>query len=132
MKRQKKEKPPSGVNHALQVISSNEQLEQGTCLYVLSFEGRFDLRLFDELMNSISLVSTCSEFVTVQLLYQLYCIQRIILLLQASHFDSEDLYHIESEPAHWRERLSELDATIFTCIKLTHIRRQSTISQSEN
>ena len=55
-----------------------------------------------------------------------------ILLLQASHFDSEDLYHIESEPAHWRERLSELDATIFTCIKLTRIRRQSTVSQSEN
>lgn len=132
VKRRKKEKTPSGVNHALQVIGNNEQLEQGTCLYVLSREGRFDLRLFDELMNSIRLVSTCSKLISVQLLYQLYIIQRIILLLQASHFDTEDLYCIESEPEHWREHLSELDTTIFTCIKVTRIRIQSTVSQSEN
>ena len=48
------------VNNALQVISNNEQLEQGTCLYVLSVKGRFDLRLFDKLMNSISWVATNS------------------------------------------------------------------------
>ena len=117
MKRLEKEKDQCIVNNALQVISNNEQLEQGTCLYVLSYEGRFDLRLFDELMNSISLVSKCNNSISVQLLYQLYSIQRMILVLQASHFDTEDLYCIESEFEHWRERLSELDTTIFTCIR---------------
>ena len=105
------------VNNALQVISNNEQLEQGTCLYVLSIEGRFDLRLFDELMNSVSLVSKYNNSISVQLLYQLYSIQRMILVLKASHFDPEDLYCIESEPEHWIDRLSELDTTIFTCIR---------------
>ena len=113
----KKEEDHCIVNNALQVISNNEQLEQGTCLYVLSVEGRFDLRLFDELMNSISLVSKYNNSTSAQLLYQLYSIQRIILVLQASHFNTEDLYCIESESEHWRERLSELDATIFTYIR---------------
>ncbi len=117
MKRLEKEKDQCAVLNALQVISNNEQLEQGTCLYVLSIEGRFDLRLFDELMNSISLVSTYNKPIGVQLLYQLYSIQRMILVLRASHFDTEDLYCIESESEHWRERLSELDTTIFTCIR---------------
>ena len=117
MKRLEKEKDQCIVNNALQVISNNEQLEQGTCLYVLSFEGRFDLRLFDELMNSISVVSKNNNSISVQLLYQLYSIQRMILVLRASHFDTEDLYCIESESEHWRERLSELDTTIFTYIK---------------
>ena len=117
MKRLEKEKGHCIVNNALRVISNNEQLEQGFCLYVLSIEGRFDLRLFDELMNSISLVSTYNNSISVQLLYQLYSIQRMILVLRASHFDTEDLYCIESETEHWRERLSELDTTIFTCIR---------------
>ena len=117
MKRLEKEKGHCIVNNALRVISNNEQLEQGACLYVLSIEGRFDLRLFDELMNSISLVSTYNNSISVQLLYQLYSIQRMILVLRASHFDTEDLYCIESETEHWRERLSELDTTIFTCIR---------------
>ncbi len=117
MKRLEKEKDQCAVLNALQVISNNEQLEQGTCLYVLSIEGRFDLRLFDELMNSISLVSTYNKPIGVQLLYQLYSIQRMILVLRASHFDTEDLYCIESEPEHWIDRLSELDTTIFACIR---------------
>lgn len=116
MKRLEKEKDQWIVNNALQVISNNEQLEQGTCLYVLSIEGRFDLRLFDELMNSISLVSKYNNSISVQLLYQLYSIQRMILVLKASHFNPEDLYCIESEPEHWIDRLSELDTTIFACI----------------
>ena len=103
MKSLEKEKDQCIVNNALQVISNNEQLEQGTCLYVLSIEGRFDLRLFDELMNSISLVSKYNNSISVQLLYQLYSIQRMILVLQASHFDTEDLYCIESESEHWRD-----------------------------
>ena len=111
------------VNNALQVISNNEQLEQGTCLYVLSVEGRFDLRLFDKLMNSISWVATNNKPISAALLYQLYSIQRIILVLRASHFDTEDLYCIESEDEHWREHLSELDSTIFTCIKDTMNKR---------
>ena len=111
------------VNNALQVISNNEQLEQGTCLYVLSVEGRFDLRLFDKLMNSISWVATNNKPISAALLYQLYSIQRIILGLRASHFDTEDLYYIESEDEHWREHLSELDSTIFTCIKDTMKKR---------
>lgn len=117
MKRQKKEEDHCIVNNALQVISSNEQLEQGSCLYVLGYEGRFDLRLFDELMHSISVVSTYNKPIGVQLLYQLYIIQRISLVLKASHFNPEDLYCIESEPEHWIDRLSELDTTIFACIK---------------
>ena len=117
MKRLEKEKDQCIVNNALQVISNNEQLEQGTCLYVLSIEGRFDLRLFDELMNSISLVSKYNNSISVQLLYQLYSIQRMILVLKASHFNPEDLYCIESEPEHWIDRLSELDTMIFACIK---------------
>ena len=117
MKRLEKEKDQCVVNNALQVISNNEQLEQGTWLYVLSIEGRFDLRLFDELMHSISVVSTYNKPIGVQLLYQLYIIQRISLVLKASHFNPEDLYCIESEPEHWIDRLSELDTTIFTCIK---------------
>ena len=117
MKSLEKEKDQCIVNNALQVISNNEQLEQGTCLYVLSIEGRFDLRLFDELMNSISLVSKYNNSISVQLLYQLYSIQRMILVLQASHFDPEDLYCIESEPEHWKEHLQELDDAIFACIK---------------
>ena len=117
MKRLEKEKDQWIVNNALQVISNNEQLEQGTCLYVLSIEGRFDLRLFDELMNSISLVSKYNNSISVQLLYQLYSIQRMILVLKASHFNPEDLYCIESEPEHWIDRLSELDTTILACIK---------------
>lgn len=117
MKRLEKEKDQCIVNNALQVISNNEQLEQGTCLYVLSIEGRFDLRLFDELMNSVSLVSKYNNSISVQLLYQLYSIQRMILVLKASHFNPEDLYCIESEPEHWIDRLSELDTTIFTCIR---------------
>ena len=117
MKRLEKEKDQCVVNNALQVISNNEQLEQGTWLYVLSIEGRFDLRLFDELMHSISVVSTYNKPIGVQLLYQLYIIQRISLVLKASYFNPEDLYCIESEPEHWIDRLSELDTTIFTCIK---------------
>ena len=117
MKRLEKEKDQCIVNNALQVISNNEQLEQGTCLYVLSIEGRFDLRLFDELMNSVSLVSKYNNSISVQLLYQLYSIQCMILVLKASHFNPEDLYCIESEPEHWIDRLSELDTTIFTCIR---------------
>ena len=105
------------INNAIQVISNNEQLEEGSCLYVLAYEGRFDIRLFDELMHSISVVSTYNKPIGVQLLYQLYIIQRIILVLQASHFNPEDLYCIESEPEHWRDHLSELDHKIFTCIK---------------
>ena len=117
MKRLEKEKDQCIVDNALQVISNNEQLEEGTCLYVLSYEGRFDLRLFDELMNSISLVLTYNKPIGVQLLYQLYIIQRMILVLQSSHFDTEDLYCIETESELWRECLSELDTTIFTCIR---------------
>ena len=105
------------INNAIQVISNNEQLEEGSCLYVLAYEGRFDIRLFDELMHSISVVSTYNKPIGVQLLYQLYIIQRISLVLKASHFDPEDLYCIESEPEHWRDHLSELDYKIFTCIK---------------
>lgn len=123
MKRLKIEVDQCNVNNALQVISNNEQLEQGTCLYVLSVEGRFDLRLFDKLMNSISWVATNSKPISAALLYQLYSIQRIILVLRASHFDTEDLYCIESEDEHWREHLSELDSTIFTCIKDTMKKR---------
>lgn len=117
MKKQKEEKGQCIVNNALQVISNNEQLEQGSCLYVLSYEGRFDLRLFDELMNSISLVLTYNKPIGVQLLYQLYIIQRIFLVLQSSHFDTEDLYCIETESEIWRDRLYELDTTIFYCIR---------------
>ena len=117
MKRLEKEKDQCIVDNALQVISNNEQLEEGTCLYVLSYEGRFDLRLFDELMNSISLVLTYNKPIGVQLLYQLYIIQRMILVLQSSHFDTEDLYCIETESEFWRECLSKLDTTIFTCIR---------------
>ena len=117
MKRQKEEKGQCIVNNAFQVISNNEQLEQGSCLYVLSYEGRFDLKLFDELMNSISLVLTYNKSIGVQLLYQLYSIQRMILVLQSSHFDTEDLYCIESESEHWRDRLFELDTMILTCIR---------------
>ena len=117
MKRLEKEKDQCAVLNALQVISNNEQLEQGSCLYVLSYEGHFDLRLFDELMQSISVVSTYNKPIGVQLLYQLYSIQRMILVLRASHFDTEDLYCIESESEHWRDRLSELDTTIFACIR---------------
>ena len=117
MKRLEKEKDQCAVLNALQVISDNEQLEQGSCLYMLSIEGRFDLRLFDELMNAISLVSTYSNSISVQSLYQLYSIQRMILVLKASYFNPEDLYCIESEPEHWIDRLSELDTTIFTCIR---------------
>ncbi len=117
MKRQKKEEDHCIVNNALQVIHNNEQLEQGSCLYVLAYEGRFDISLFDELMHSISLVSTNNKPIGVQLLYQLYIIQRISLVLKASHFNPEDLYCIESEPEHWIDRLSELDITILACIK---------------
>ena len=117
VKRLKKEKDQCIVNNALQVINNNEQLEEGSCLYVLAYEGRFDLRLFDELMHSISVVSTYNKPIGVQLLYQLYIIQRISLVLKASHFDPEDLYCIESEPEHWIDRLSELDITILACIK---------------
>ena len=123
MKSLKKEKDQCLVNNALQVINNNEQLEEGSCLYVLAYEGRFDLRLFDELMHSISVVSTYNKPIGVQLLYQLYIIQRIFLVLQSSHFDTEDLYCIESEDEHWREHLSELDSTIFTCIKDTMKKR---------
>ena len=84
---------------------------------MLAYEGRFDIRLFDELMHSISVVSTYNKPIGVQLLYQLYIIQRISIVLKASHFDPEDLYCIESEPEHWKEHLYELDATIFACIK---------------
>ena len=117
MKRLKKEKDQCIENNALQVISNNEQLEQGSCLYVLAYEGRFDLRLFEELIHSISVVSTYNKPIGEQLLYQLYIIQRGILVLQASHFDPEDLYCIESEPEHWKEHLQELDDAIFACIK---------------
>lgn len=131
MKRQKKEKDQCIVNNALQVISNNEQLEQGSCLYVLAYEGRFDLRLFDELMHSISVVSTYNKPIGVQLLYQLYIIQRIILVLMASHFNPEDLYCIESEPEHWIEHLHELDITILACIKGQALKGERELSPTE-
>ena len=131
MKRLKKEKDQCIENNALQVISNNEQLEQGSCLYVLAYEGRFDIRLFDELMHSISVVSTYNKPIGVQLLYQLYIIQRISIVLKASHFDPEDLYCIESEPEHWKEHLYELDATIFACIKGQALKGERELSPKE-
>ena len=131
MKRLKKEKDQCIINNALQVISNNEQLEQGSCLYVLAYEGRFDLRLFEELMHSISVVSTNNKPIGVQLLYQLYIIQRISLVLKASYFDPEDLYCIESEPEHWKEHLYELDATIFACIKGQALKGERELSPTE-
>ena len=131
MKRLKKEKDQCIVNNALQVISNNEQLEQGSCLYVLAYEGRFDLRLFEELMHSISVVSTYNKPIGVQLLYQLYIIQRISLVLMASHFNPEDLYCIESAPEHWIEHLHELDATIFAYIKGQALKGERELSPTE-
>ena len=131
MKRLKKEKDQCIVNNALQVISNNEQLEQGSCLYVLAYEGRFDLRLFEELMYSISVVSTYNKPIGVQLLYQLYIIQRISLVLMASHFNPEDLYYIESEPKHWIEYLHELDTTILACIKRQALKGERELSPTE-
>ena len=131
MKSLKKEKDQCIVNNALQVINNNEQLEEGSCLYMLAYEGRFDLRLFEELMNSISLVSTYNKPIGVQLLYQLYIIQRGILVLEASHFNPEDLYCIESEPEHWIDCLSELDTTILAYIKRQALKGERELSPTE-
>lgn len=52
-------------------------------------------------------------------------------MLKASHFGPEDLYCIESEPEHWIDRLSELDTTIFACIKEQVLKGERELSPTE-
>ena len=116
MRKQKKEKDLCIVNRTLSIIAKNERLEQDTFLFLLSSKSCFNSELFGELMHSISYISRNVDLLNMELLCQLYSIQRIVLVLLSSHLDVEDLYNIVSDDESWRDNLSELDTIIYSYI----------------